>query len=120
MDSIEVLSAEMRQAVSDAAAAVLPKHDRLCRQGESWICDCAVIARVREDEREATLSEVHERVMRLPYEIDGEIWIDRDEVIGWINKLRGDRDTVTDLPPTVWYPEAMPGELDDLYSGRKP
>lgn len=92
MDSIEVLSKEMRQAVSDAAAAVLPEHDPLCRQGESWICDCAVIGRVREDERRVTLTEIHERVMRLPYEIDGEMWIDRDEVIGWIDKLRGDRE----------------------------
>lgn len=24
------------------------------------------------------------------------------------------------LPPTIWHPEATPGELDDLYSGVKP
>lgn len=67
------------------------KHDLFCRGTSGSFCDCDLIARVREDEREATLSEVHERVMRLPYEIDGEIWIDRDQVIGWIDKLRGDR-----------------------------
>jgi hypothetical protein len=89
VDSIEVLSAEMRQAVSDAAAAVLPDHDPMCaiNDGQVW-CDCAVIARVREDERRATLSEVHKWVMRLPYEIDGEIWIDRDDVEAIIERLR--------------------------------
>lgn len=44
-----------------------------------------------EDGYAAALTDVHQRVMRLPYEIDGETWIDRDEVIGWIDKLRGDR-----------------------------
>lgn len=44
--------------------------------------------RVREDERAAVLTEVHKWVMRLPYEIDGEIWIDRDDVEAIIERLR--------------------------------
>jgi|Laugrefa1bdmlbdn_1035148.scaffolds.fasta_scaffold39888_2 hypothetical protein len=34
------------------------------------------------------LETARERIMRLPYEIDDEILIDRDEVIGWIDGLR--------------------------------
>lgn len=34
------------------------------------------------------LDTARERIMRLPYEIDDEILIDRDEVIGWIDGLR--------------------------------
>jgi hypothetical protein len=37
---------------------------------------------------EAALTEVHKWVMRLPYEIDGEIWIDRDDVEAIIERLR--------------------------------
>ena len=37
------------------------------------------------------LDEARERIMRLPYEIDGGVWIDRDEVIGWIDELRGEK-----------------------------
>ena len=34
------------------------------------------------------LDAARERIMRLPYEIDEEILVDRDEVIGWIDALR--------------------------------
>ena len=37
------------------------------------------------------LDAARERIMRLPYEIDEEILVDRDEVIGWIDALRGEQ-----------------------------
>ena len=37
---------------------------------------------------DAALRDAVERIMSLPYEIDGEVWVDRDGVIGWIDKLR--------------------------------
>ena len=37
------------------------------------------------------LDTAREKIMGLPYEIDGEIWIDRDDVIGWIDELRGEK-----------------------------
>lgn len=37
------------------------------------------------------LDAARERIMRLPYEIDEEILVDRDEVIGWIDALREEK-----------------------------
>lgn len=37
------------------------------------------------------LKAARERIMGLPYEIDGEIWVDCDEVIGWIDKIMQDK-----------------------------
>lgn len=37
------------------------------------------------------LEAARERIMRLPYEIDVNILIDRDEVIKWIDELRGEK-----------------------------
>lgn len=37
------------------------------------------------------LEAAREKIMGLPYEIDGEILIDRNEVIGWIDKMRGEQ-----------------------------
>lgn len=34
------------------------------------------------------LDTARERIMRLPYEIDDEILIDRDEVLAWIDSLK--------------------------------
>lgn len=38
------------------------------------------------------LDAARERIMRLPYEIDDEILIDRDEVLAWIDHLREGND----------------------------
>lgn len=38
----------------------------------------------------SALHAVRERIMRLPYDIDDKIVIDRDEVLGWIDALRGE------------------------------
>jgi hypothetical protein len=63
-----------------------------CPLYEGCECPCrdCICSELRACEQRV-LDTVQERIMRLPYEIDGEIWIDRDEVIGWIDKLRGDK-----------------------------
>ena len=55
------------------------------------LCRCSLIVRVRSDERSKTLDAARERIMRLPYEINEEILVDRDEVIGWIDALREEK-----------------------------
>lgn len=56
---------------------------RISEWGEDCICKYLQACEQR------VLDTVQERIMRLPYEIDGEVWIDRDQVIGWIDVLRG-------------------------------
>lgn len=55
---------------------------RIIDWGEDCICKYLHACEQR------VLDTVRERIMRLPYEIDDEIWIDRDQVIGWIDALR--------------------------------
>lgn len=50
-----------------------------------WVSYLAHVAEVQR-----VLKAARERIMGLTYEIDGEIWVDRDEVIGWIDKLMED------------------------------
>lgn len=57
---------------------------------EAWSGDYdyrKLMEEVRKAERAATLAEVHKWVMGLPYEIDGEIWLDRDDVEAIIRKM---------------------------------
>ena len=63
-----------------------------CPLYEGCVCPCrdCICSELRVCEQRV-LDTVQERIMGLPYEIDGEIWIDRDEVIGWIDKLRGEK-----------------------------
>ena len=58
---------------------------RISNWGEDCICKYLGACEKR------MLDTIQERILRLPYEIDGEIWIDRDQVIGWIDSLRGER-----------------------------
>ena len=58
---------------------------RVSNWGEDCICKYLHACEKR------VLDTVEKRIMRLPYEIDGEIWVDRDQVIGWIEALRWER-----------------------------
>jgi len=94
------------------------EHDALCPPGIKPPPDkcmtCLFIEQVRRDEKAceqrveetwsaiagrdqyaegyaAALDAARERIMRLPYEINEEILVDRDEVIGWIDALREEK-----------------------------
>ena len=74
-------------------------HDPMCPQYDCWlegctVCDeCALIARVREDEQAAALDAAREAVVALPMmKIAGNFPLyDADEVIAAIDALRGER-----------------------------
>ena len=55
---------------------------RVSDWGEDCICQYLRACEQR------VLETARERIMTLPYEIDGEIWVDRDQVVGWIDALR--------------------------------
>lgn len=71
-------------------------HDPMCPQYDCWlegctVCDeCALIARVREDERAAALDAAREAVVALPMmKIAGNFPLyDADEVIAAIDELK--------------------------------
>ena len=103
-------------AVDDSTAKHLPECECYGRNhGECALCICDRLRACEERVKEHTLKamapflitkkdelvrinyqsgyrtallDARERIMRLPYEIDEEILVDRDEVIGWIDALR--------------------------------
>ena len=63
-----------------------------CPRYEGCNCPCrdCICSELRACEKRV-LGTAREKIMDLPYEIDGEILIDRDEVIKWIDELRGEK-----------------------------
>ena len=77
----------MGESVSTGTVTGVRDHLPECAPRVSdWGEDC--ICKYLQACEQRMLDTVQERIMRLPYEIDGEIWIDRDQVIGWIDALR--------------------------------
>ena len=78
-------------AVEDSTAKHLPECwcAERCPKYEGATCPCrdCLCDELRACEQRV-LDTVRERVMRLPYELEYDILVDRDEVIGWIDKLR--------------------------------
>ena len=65
------------------------EHDCPCCLGREEVCDCDLIARVREDERAVAMRDAVEAIKAIPHMIcDFEDDIDRDEALAAIDALR--------------------------------